>query len=102
MDHLVLEIGGQVGALAIYAPADRDGHEIEISPAGSAPGAPGQHGQRGRTHNVVRPRLAGLAIRYAAVFPSLDAGEYTVWRDASAAAGTVTVHGGRVAEFHLD
>jgi hypothetical protein len=102
MDHLVLDIGGQVGALAIYVPAERDGHEIEISPAASAPGGPGGPGQRGRTHNVVRPRLAGPALRYAAVFPSLAAGEYTVWRDTATAAGTVTVHGGRVAEYHLD
>lgn len=117
MDHLVLDIGGQVGALAIYVPAERDGDEIEISPAGSAPGSlggpaspggpdapgpPGPPGQRGRTHNVVRPRLAGPALRYAAVFPSLAEGEYTVWRDTATAAGTVTVYGGRVAEYHLD
>jgi hypothetical protein len=89
-DNLVLDIGGAVGALAIYAPAGRSGHEIEISPAGYD-----EH----RTHNVVRPRKTGPAARYAAVFPGLRAGEYTVWRDATTPAGTVTIHGGSVAEF---
>jgi hypothetical protein len=90
MDHLVLDIGGDTGALAIYAPAGCSGHEIEISPAGD---------HRDRTHNVVRVRKTGPATSYAAVFPGLRAGEYTVWRDATTPAGTVTIHGGSVAEF---
>ena len=53
-------------------------------------------------HNVVRPRLTGPPTVHAAVFPGLTAGEYTVWRDAATAAGTVTVLGGLVTEFHLD
>jgi len=91
-DNLVLDIGGTIGALAIYAPADRSGHEIEISPAGD---------HQDRTHNVVRMRKAGPATCYAAVFPGLRAGEYVVWQDATTPAGTVTIHGGRVTEFSL-
>ena len=53
-------------------------------------------------HNVVRRRPSGPVIRYAAIFPAMAAGEYTVWRDAAAPAGTVVIHGGRVAEFRLD
>jgi len=90
--HLVLDIGGDVGALAIDTGPGRDGTEIEISPAGS----------QQRVHNVVRRRPAGPVTRYAAVFPALAAGEYTVWRNDAAPAGTVEVHGGRVAEFRLD
>ena len=91
MDHLVLDIGGDVGALAIYALAGLDGREVEISPAGSGR----------RVHNVVRPRLTGPPTVYVAVFPGLTAGKYTVWRDAATAAGTATVLGGRVTEFRL-
>ncbi len=91
-DHLVLDIGGDIGALAIYAPAGHDGREIEISPA---------DGSGGRTHNVVRPRQTGRATRYAAVFPAVPAGTYTVWADGTVPAGTVTIHGGHVAQFLL-
>jgi len=90
-DNLVLDIGGDTGALVIHAPADRDQAEIEISPAGSD----------ARSHNVVRARAAGGGTRYAAVFPALPAGDYVVWQDAAAAAGTITVHGGQVASFRL-
>ena len=34
--------------------------------------------------------------RYAAVYPSLPAGLYTVWRDERSPAATVTVAGGQV------
>jgi hypothetical protein len=91
-DHLVLDIGGDVGALVIYATADHDGAEIEISPA-SALGA--------RSHNVVRTRRTQSAGRPAAVFPALPAGDYIVWRDRVTAAGTITIRGGEVTEFHL-
>ncbi|MGH3167686.1 MAG: hypothetical protein ACRDN0_17580, partial [Trebonia sp.] len=67
-DYLILDIGCDIGALAIYAPPGDAGREIEISPVSGPP-----H----RTHNVVRPRHAGHATRYAAVFPSLPAGPYT-------------------------
>jgi hypothetical protein len=90
-DNLVLDIGGDTGALVIYAPANRDQAEIEISPAGSD----------ARSHNVVRARAAGGGTRYAAVFPALPAGDYVVWQDAAAAAGTITIHGGQVTSFRL-
>ena len=91
-DNLVLDIGSDTGALVIHAAADRDQAEIEISPAGS----------EARSHNVVRARAAGGGTRYAAVFPALPAGDYVVWQDAGAAAGTTTIHGGQVTSFRLD
>ena len=90
-DNLVLDIGGDTGALVIHAAADRDQAEIEISPAGSD----------ARSHNVVRARAAAAGTRYAAVFPALPAGDYVVWRDAAAAAGTITIRGGHVTSFRL-
>jgi hypothetical protein len=116
-DNLVLDIGGDTGALIIHTAAHRDQAEIEISPAGpgrararNVPGtdsvprtgnAPGTDNVP-RTHNVVRRREAAGGVRYAAVFPSVAAGDYVVWRDDDTPAGTVTVRGGAVASFRFD
>jgi hypothetical protein len=93
IDNLILDIGVDTGALIIHATIDRDQAEIEISPVGSG---------QARTHNIVRRREAVSGAVYAAVFPTLTAGDYLVWRDAATAAGTVVVHGGRVASFRLN
>jgi hypothetical protein len=92
-DNLLLDIGGDTGALVIHTAAHRDQAEIEISAAGSG---------RARTHNVVRRRQASAGVKYAAVFPDVPAGDYVVWLDADTPAGTVTVQGGAVASFRLD
>jgi hypothetical protein len=84
---VVLELGPGIGALILYTPADLDGEEIEISC--DEPGA-------GRTHSQVRPRHMPGKIRYAAVYPSLPAGRYTIWRDERSPAAAVTVTGGQV------
>ncbi len=87
--YAVLEIGGDIGALVLYAPPELCGTEIEIS----REGAP-------RTHSLIRERrIAGGAPVYAAVYPGLPKGEYTIWRDADSPAGTVVVEGGRVTDF---
>ncbi len=100
-DCVVLDIGGEVGALILYAPAELSGAEIEIS--GTGP----------RTHSIVRERKVdqpaggrhaappgpGDAAVYAAVYPGLPAGIYTIWRDAQTPAGTVQVEGGQVANW---
>ncbi len=88
---VVLNVGAGIGALVLYAPADLDGGEIEISPRG-APGAP-------RTHSQVRQRRAGPSVQYAAVYPGLTAGDYTIWRDATTPLGVVTIHGGHVTSY---
>jgi hypothetical protein len=89
---VVLELGGDVGALVLLAPAALLGHEIEISKAD-----PGY-----RTHSLVRERLTSSGTSYAAVDPDLPAGHYVIWRDSKdASAGTVTVVGGQVARFTL-
>jgi hypothetical protein len=88
---VVLDLGPGVGALILSTPPDLNGHEIEISKAG-IPGAP-------RTHSQVRERHAGGRTSYAAVYPDLPAGTYTIWRDEATAIGTVEVTGGAVALF---
>jgi hypothetical protein len=89
---VVLDVGGAIGALVLHVPAALDGREIEISPL---PG-PGTR----RTHSQVRERRAGGGVRYAAVYPGLAAGDYLIWRDATTAAGVVTIEGGRVTSCH--
>jgi hypothetical protein len=93
VDNLILDIGADTGALIIHAAADRDQAEVEISTAGS---------EQARAHNIFRRREAVSGAVYAAVFPALTAGTYVVWRDAATPAGTVVVHGGRVASFRLN
>jgi hypothetical protein len=92
---VIMELGAGVGALILYTPADLDGEEIEIT----RDGGPGDPGSR-RTHSRVRPRHMPGETRYAAVYPSLPAGLYTVWRDEHSPAATVTVAGGQVGNCH--
>ena len=87
---VVMELGPDVGALVLYTPADLDGAEIEISR---------EPGPR-RTHAQVRPRHVPAGTRYAAVYPGLPAGSYTIWRDAHRPAAAVTVTGGQVSICH--
>ena len=86
---VVLELGPGVGALILYTPAGLDGEEIEI----------GRDGEP-RTHSQVRPRHMPGQTRYAAVYPNLPAGRYTVWRDEHRPAAIVTVADGQASSCH--
>jgi hypothetical protein len=88
---VVLELGADVGALVLFTPAELDGREIEIS-RDETPGAR-------RTHSQVRPRNLAKVTRYAAVYPDLPAGTYTIWADEQTRAGSVAVAGGHVANW---
>ncbi|HEY1640777.1 MAG TPA: hypothetical protein VGG35_08825 [Streptosporangiaceae bacterium] len=88
---VVLDIGPGIGALILHTPRELAGHEIEISPAG------GPCVQR--THAQVRERPVDVGTGYAAIYPGLPAGRYTIWRDKMTAAGSVMVTGGKVARF---
>jgi hypothetical protein len=92
-DTLLLDIGGDIGALTIITEPDREELEIEISPVGADPAI--------RTHNVVHARKVGANTVFAAVFPSVEAGEYTIWRDEATPAATVRIRGGEVTEYRL-
>ena len=85
---VIMELGAEVGALILYTPAELDGAEIEIS----------RHGDPAarRTHSQVRQRPVANVTKYAAVYSSLTAGDYTIWRDADRPAATVTVAGGQI------
>jgi len=88
---VILELGADVGALVLFTPADLDGREIEISRDGD-PAAR-------RTHAQVRPRHVVRVTRYAAVYPDLPAGRYTIWADERCRAGRVVITGGRVTNW---
>jgi hypothetical protein len=84
---VVLELGPGAGALVLHTPAGMNGSEIDVSLVSS----------RGhRTHSMVRPRQVAGGTRYAAVYPGLPPGEYTVWRDDGTPAVTVTLVAGAV------
>ena len=87
---VVIEIGGPIGAVVVHLPSAMDGDEIEIwSADGTGP----------LTHALVRRRHMGQRCRFAAVFPAVEAGDYTLRsvRDRTAAPRRVTVLGGQVA-----
>jgi hypothetical protein len=66
---VVVDVGGDIGALVVNADQALDECEIEVSPLGSDT----------RTHTVVRARhLPGGGVVYAGVFPSMPAGDYTL------------------------
>lgn len=89
---VVLNVGPGIGALVLYVRADLDRREIEIS-SHATPVSP-------RTHSQVRERRAGSSVQYAAVYPDLAAGDYTIWRNATTVLGVVTIHGGHVTSYH--
>jgi hypothetical protein len=88
---VVLELGPGVGALVLHTPAELDGREIEISPEEAVTSR--------RTHSMVRPRHMTNGTRYAAVYPDLAAGPYTIWADEQNPAGRVVIAGGRVTNW---
>ncbi|MGK5675822.1 phospholipase [Micromonospora sp. URMC 106] len=85
---VVLDLGGDTGALIIYTGRDQHGREIEVSRDGEP-----------RTHSAVRERRVRDGIFHSAVYPDLPAGVYTVWWDDRRPAGRVVVTGGVIAEF---
>jgi hypothetical protein len=88
---VVLELGAGVGVLVLRCPVELTGAEIDISLS-----RPGCH----LTHSVVRPRNVASGLVYAAVYPDLPPGDYTIWRADRTAAATVRVNSGVVTSAH--
>ena len=85
---VVADIGGDVGALVLYTAPEQCGVEIDIQPVGR----PDR-----RSHVAVRERRVAHGSVYAAFYPSLVAGEYTLLLPEGPRA--VTIRGGAVAEI---
>jgi hypothetical protein len=96
---VILELGADVGALVLLTPADLDGREIEISrdDLTALTALTGQAVRR--THSQVRPRHMPAETKYAAVYPDLPAGSYTIWADEQRPAGHVVITGGQVTNW---
>ncbi len=83
----ILDIGGHVGALVLYAPESLLGHEVELAP---------EVEPTRRVHTVVREWRIGSRRRFPAVFASLGAGRYRICAGGTAA--FVRIAGGTVTE----
>jgi predicted lipoprotein len=82
---VVLDIGGDVGALVLHVSSDMDGREIDLTP---------EDPQAAHTHSAVRGRHLVHGVWYAAVYPSLKAGVYTI----DGSMQRVEIRGGEVSE----
>src|ERR1700685_1458229 len=89
---VVLEVGAGTGALVLPPPPDLPAQKTEISPASGGPAA---H----RTHSLVRERNTSAGTSYAAVYPGVAAGDYTLWRDDATPAAVITINGGEVTSY---
>lgn len=111
---VVLDIGGDIGALILHTGPDLLLAEIEISRVDGTPPLADEHHDHGhehgtehshdhahpaRTHVAVRERHGPAGVRYAAIYPGLRSGEYTIWGTDGEATDTVTIVGGEVAEL---
>ena len=91
-EFVVLDIGGEVGALIVHTDPTMHGVEIEISREGEP---------RDGSHKQVLERSAGGSPRYTAVFDGLGAGRYALWTGRRSRAREVLVCGGRITELEL-
>ena len=90
---LMLDIGGDIGALLVYLPDSFAGTEVEIGYSDS---------DEPFTHTGVHPRGTS-ALKQTAVYPELKTGDYQLWHptDGSRLGPVVHVEGGAVAELNL-
>jgi hypothetical protein len=86
---VVLDVGGDVGALVLVTDEAWVGAELHISPYGEP--------DTGR-HVAVHPRTFGGRTIHAAVYGDLLAGRYQLWAPDGRPAMTVTITGGAVTE----
>ncbi len=89
-EHVVLDIGGDIGALIVHTDAAMHGVEVEIS-------ASGQDDRR--THKDVLEREINGRPAYTAVFDNIRQGSYTLWVDDVARERDVVVSGGAISEL---
>lgn len=121
---VMLDIGGEIGALVITAPASLEGEEIEILPTGATPHADPDgwssagpstagtdhvhadgtthshdHGTQRLLHVAVHRRLAAGDAVWSAVFPELHEGTYDLHlRPDGPVRLSVVVSGGEVTQ----
>jgi len=87
-EHVVLDIGGEVGALVIHADPELHDLQIEICRSGE------EDGKREHQHILERP--IGGRTMYAAVFGGLREGAYTLLTNNSVREREVRIQGANV------
>jgi hypothetical protein len=85
--HAVLDIGGDTGALILYTNPELKGWEIDVSPKGH---------DNTRVHTAVLEREVNGETLFAALYMSLEAGNYTIWKTATEPGGEFSIVGGQV------
>ncbi|MDQ1474905.1 MAG: hypothetical protein QOE62_134 [Actinomycetota bacterium] len=86
---VVLDIGGEIGALVLHTPHELAGREIDIFRAGE---------QGPAMHSAVRAReLPGGSV-HAAVYPVVPEGDYVIPAVGTLPSLPVTIRGGEVTE----
>lgn len=89
---VVLDIGGDVGALVVHATGELSGVEIELARRGE---------RQAFVHTEVRERRLPDGTLYAGVFPAVVVGEYTLLGLHGGRDHEVTISSGRVTEVTL-
>ncbi len=87
---VMVDVGPGAGALVIYTADELRGQEIEISPKGR---------DSSRVHTDVLRRKTAAGYVCAAVFGSLDEGEYQLWHPSRPDPVAVRIVGGQVMEI---
>ena len=110
---VILDIGGDVGALVLMTAHDLLGAEIEISPLDETAadifqqqhphvhtdGTTHTHLHPDRTHVAVRERMGPGGVRFAAIYPGLRQGRYQLWNLDGTQADVVEIVGGQVTQL---
>lgn len=86
----VLDIGGDIGALLLYANEELEGQEPEVSLLTDL-----GH----RTHTEILRRTVGGRTFWAGVYSQLVEGDYQVWWDDESQPRLFTIAGGSVTEL---
>ncbi len=89
-EQVVLDLGGDIGALILHTRSGMLGVEVEIS-------ATGQDDRR--SHKDVLEREINGRPAFTAVFDNIREGTYTLWVDDVACARDVVVSGGAISEL---
>jgi hypothetical protein len=89
---VVLDLGGDVGALVVHTADELEGVEIELSHRGE---------RRAFVHTEVRERRLPEGSVYAGVFAAVVVGEYTLLGLDGRPDQDVTISSGRVTEVTL-
>jgi hypothetical protein len=89
-ENVVLDIGGDIGALIIYTREELRGKEIQVSLKGNP--------STKLVHTAIWDRRFNGRVLFAGVYPSLPEGDYIIWAHPTR---EVTIVGGGVAEVDL-